>query len=130
MGRAACPERYAWREVRITVVLPDELGVRLRSEARRRGVSVAELTRGAIEHALPERPADGYLSFFDLGPQGGPTTDDARQVDEVVRRAISQRHLKRELPPPAGANKLSFVGLVDDPSVPDDLSELFDRRLR
>ena len=34
---------------RTTVKLPDELDARLRQEARRRGMTVSELTRAAIE---------------------------------------------------------------------------------
>ena len=77
--------------MRTTVVLPEDLGVRLRAEARRRGMSIAEFTREAIEHALPAPPADGHLSFFDIGPRDGPATDDARRVDEIVRQAVGQR---------------------------------------
>lgn len=77
--------------MRTTVVLPDELGVRLRVEARRRGISIAEFTRAAIERALPGPPPDGRLSFFDIGPDEGPATDDARHLDEIVERAVAQR---------------------------------------
>lgn len=77
--------------MRTTVVLPEDLGVRLRVEARRRGMSVAEFTREAIEQALPAPPADGHLSFFDIGPKEGPATDDARRVDEIVGRAMDRR---------------------------------------
>lgn len=63
----------------------------MRIEARRRGMSVAEFTRAAIERALPAPPPDGRLSFFDLGPNEGPVTDDARHLDEIVGQAVAQR---------------------------------------
>lgn len=47
----------------------------------------------------------------------------------VPMAVVAREILERELAPPSGANRLSFVGLVDDPSVPDDLSEHFDRHL-
>jgi predicted transcriptional regulator len=37
---------------RTTVKLPDELDARLRHEARRRGVTIAEVTRAALEEHL------------------------------------------------------------------------------
>ena len=83
--------RHDWCRVRTTVVLPEELGERLRAEARRRGMSVAEFTREAIEQALPAPPADGALSIFDIGPEDSSVTDDGCRVDEIVAAAMDRR---------------------------------------
>jgi len=71
-------------------MLPDEVDARLRREARRRGVSIAELTREAIEAQLPSVPPKGApLSFFAIG-EGGPP-DAARRAKEFVGDAIERR---------------------------------------
>jgi Ribbon-helix-helix protein, copG family len=70
-------------------MLPDELDARLRQEARRRGVSIADVARDAIDRQLPPPRADGRLGFFAVG-EGSPA-DVSEHVDEHVRRAISER---------------------------------------
>lgn len=71
-------------------MLPDEVDGRLRLEARRRGVPIAEIVREAVERHLPS-PAPGRpLSFFGVG-EGGPA-DASERVDEYVRRAARRRH--------------------------------------
>jgi hypothetical protein len=75
---------------RITVSVPDDLALRLRHEARRRRVSVAEVVREAVEQHLPA--AEGQpLSFFAIG-EGGPP-DASERVDEFVDEAM-KRHRK------------------------------------
>lgn len=46
--RHRCSDMLAYM-VRTTVKLPEELDARLRHEAKRRGITIAELTREAIE---------------------------------------------------------------------------------
>lgn len=75
---------------RTTIMLPDDLDARLRHEARRRGVSIADVARHAIEDQLPEPPPDGTLSFFAIGAGGPP--DASRHVEELVAPAIGRRH--------------------------------------
>ena len=71
-------------------MLPDELDVRLRLEAKRRSLSIADIAREAIdEHVPPVRP-EGGLSFFAIG-EGGPA-DASERVDEIVGDAMARRH--------------------------------------
>ena len=67
-------------------MLPDDVVTRLKHESRRRGVSVAELVREAVERHLPAPKPGEPLSFFALG-EGGPP-DASERVDEHVSRAI------------------------------------------
>lgn len=71
-------------------MLPDALDARLRYEARRRGVSIADVARHAIEEQLPEPTQNGALSFFAIG-SGGPG-DAAEQAGDFVGKAIGRRH--------------------------------------
>ncbi|MGC8472580.1 MAG: ribbon-helix-helix protein, CopG family [Acidimicrobiales bacterium] len=85
---------------RTTVMLPDELDARLRLEARRQGVSIADVARQAIDRSLPPLPTGGPLGFFSVGDGGPP--DVSERVDDYVARAI-ERHretpeLRREQP--------------------------------
>ena len=81
--------RYACIMKRTTVMLPDDVLARLRHESRRRGVSVAEVVREAVEHHLPEPGRGRSLSFFAVG-EGGPA-DASERVDEYVAGALGKR---------------------------------------
>lgn len=70
-------------------MLPDELDTRIRLEARRRGVSIAEVARDAIDQHLPGPVATGPLGFFAIG-EGDPI-DASERVDELVGEAIARR---------------------------------------
>jgi hypothetical protein len=74
---------------RTTIMLPDELEARLRLEARRREVSIAEIVREAVESHLPAAEPGRPLSFFAVG-EGGPE-DASERVDEFVSRALRKR---------------------------------------
>ena len=74
---------------RTTIMLPDELDARIRLEARRRGVSIADVAREAIEQYLPGPKQTGRLGFFAVG-EGGPV-DASERVDELVGQAIARR---------------------------------------
>ncbi|MGQ0623631.1 MAG: CopG family transcriptional regulator [Sporichthyaceae bacterium] len=74
---------------RTTVMIPDDLDDRLRREARRRGVSIADVAREALERHLPERQG-GVPGFFAIG-DGGPA-DVSERVEEFVAAAISRAH--------------------------------------
>ncbi len=76
-------------------MLPEELDARLRLEARRRGVSIADIAREAIEEHVPDPAAGGPLGFFAIG-EGGPS-DASERVDEFVGQAVEQR--RRGFPP-------------------------------
>lgn len=81
---------YAICVKRTTIMLPDDLDARLRLEARRRGSSIADVAREAIDRQLPQPSADGRLSFFSIG-EGSPV-DASERVDEFVAKAVSRRH--------------------------------------
>lgn len=81
--------RYAYFVKRTTVMLPDDVDARLRVEARRRGVPIAEVVREAVERHLPVPEPGRLLSFFAIG-EGGPP-DASERVDEHVRRAVLRR---------------------------------------
>jgi len=74
---------------RTTVMFPDDVETRLRLEARRRGVPLAQIVREAVEHHLPAPEPGRPLSFFAVG-EGGPA-DASERVDEYVRRAVRHR---------------------------------------
>jgi hypothetical protein len=99
-GTLACPGcdapiamRHAVRMRRTTIMLPDELDDRLRPEARRRGTSIADVAREAIERQLPRAPMPGALSYFAVGD--GEPDDASEHVDEHVAQAIGRRRLPR-----------------------------------
>lgn len=77
---------------RTTIMLPDAIDVRLRLEARRRGTSVAEVAREAIEKQLPPQP-DGRLSFFAVG-EGSPR-DASERAEELVAKSVRRRRAGR-----------------------------------
>jgi predicted transcriptional regulator len=67
---------------RTTVKLPDELDARLRHEADRRGTTVSEITREAIEAHLGG--GRRRLIAAKGGRSGRQTT--ARRIEEILRR--------------------------------------------
>ena len=56
---------------RTTVYLPEELKARLEAEAKRRGVTEAEVIRLAVDKELQRRPRRG--GFLSGGPDDGVT---------------------------------------------------------
>lgn len=74
---------------RTTVMLPDDLDKRVRLEARRRGISIAEVAREAIDGFVPHL-AHELPGFFTVGAGGPP--DASERVDILVSEAISRRH--------------------------------------
>jgi Ribbon-helix-helix protein, copG family len=77
---------------RTTVMFPDDVAARVRVEARRRGVPLAEVVREAVEQYLPPVPSGQPLSFFAISE--GESGSASERVDEHVRRAI-RRELER-----------------------------------
>ncbi|MHB1508728.1 MAG: ribbon-helix-helix protein, CopG family [Acidimicrobiales bacterium] len=78
---------------RTTIMLPDDLDARIRLTARRRGVSIADVAREAIERHLPAPTQTGRLGFFDIGE--GKPADASQRVDELVGKAIARRRRPR-----------------------------------
>jgi len=74
---------------RTTVMFPNDVDARLRLEARRRGVPLAQIVREAVERELPAPESGRPLSFFGVG-EGGPA-DASERVDEYVGRAVGRR---------------------------------------
>ena len=71
---------------RTTVNLPDELDARLRHEAERRGVTVSDLTREAIEAHL------GGRCRRRLGVPGhSGRSDVSRQIEEILKSELGDR---------------------------------------
>lgn len=85
--------RYAVLMKRTTIMLPDDLDTRIRLAARRRGVSIADVAREAIERHLPAPAQTGRLGFFDIGE--GKPADASERVDELVGKAIARRRRPR-----------------------------------
>jgi predicted transcriptional regulator len=67
---------------RTTVKLPDELDARLRHEAERRGITVSELTREAIETHLVGGRRRRRLIAAGAGASG--RHDIAERIEEIL----------------------------------------------
>ena len=68
---------------RITVKLPDEIDTRLRHEASRRGTTIAEVTREAIEAHLG---GGGRRRLIAAKAGRSGRRDTARNIEEIIRR--------------------------------------------
>lgn len=66
---------------RTTVKLPDELDARLRHEASRRGITVSELTREAIDAHLGGRKRRRLLAS---GAGSSGETDVSERIKEIL----------------------------------------------
>jgi len=71
---------------RTTVKLPDELDARLRHEAARRGTTVSEVTREAIESHL----GGGRRRLIAAKAGRSGRTNTARRIEEILRREASR----------------------------------------
>lgn len=71
---------------RTTVKLPDQLDTRLRLEASRRGVTISELTREAIESHLGGGPR--RLLAAAAGRSG--RHDVSERIEEILREELAQ----------------------------------------
>lgn len=67
---------------RTTVKLPDDLDARLRHEAKRRGTTVSQLTREAIEAHLGGARARRRLLAAGAGASGH--ADVSERIDEIL----------------------------------------------
>jgi predicted transcriptional regulator len=72
---------------RTTVKLPDELDARLRHEAARRGTTVSEVTREAIQSHLGSGRRRGLIAAK-AGRSGRKST--ARRIEEILRREAAR----------------------------------------
>ena len=71
---------------RTTVKLPDDLDARLRHEARRRGVTVSQLTREAIEALLEASPDRRRLLAAGAGASG--RSDISERIEELLAHEV------------------------------------------
>ncbi|MDH4119108.1 MAG: ribbon-helix-helix domain-containing protein [Acidimicrobiia bacterium] len=69
---------------RTTVKLPDELDAKLRHEAERRGITVSELTREAIEDHLGGR----RLRAAGVGHSG--RDDISERIEEILAAEVTR----------------------------------------
>ena len=72
---------------RTTVKLPDELDARLRHEAGRRGITVSEITREAIETHLVG--PDGKRRLGAAGRSG--QSEVSHRIEEILRSELAGR---------------------------------------
>ena len=72
--------------VRTTIKIPEELDARLRHEAARRGMTISQVTREALERALggPRR-----LGFTGAGASG--QSDVSERIEEILRSEVGSR---------------------------------------
>ncbi|MBI4729445.1 MAG: ribbon-helix-helix protein, CopG family [Acidobacteria bacterium] len=68
---------------RTTVKLPDELDAKLRHEASRRGTTISEVTREAIESHLG---GGGRRRLIAAGSGRSGRRDTARRIEEILRQ--------------------------------------------
>jgi predicted transcriptional regulator len=68
--------------IRTTVKLPEELDAKLRHEAQRRGITISEITREAIEAHLGARPGRRRLRAAGAGASG--RSDVSERIEEIL----------------------------------------------
>jgi predicted transcriptional regulator len=67
---------------RTTIKLPEELDARLRFEAQRRGTTISEVTREAIEAHLGGRPVRRRFRAAGAGASGH--NDVSERIEEIL----------------------------------------------
>jgi predicted transcriptional regulator len=72
------------------VKLPDDLDARLRHEARRRGSTVSELTREAIENLLGAPRGKRRLLAAGAGASG--RADISERIEEILASEVHPSH--------------------------------------
>lgn len=68
--------------------LPDDLDARLRHEAERRGVTISDLTREAIEEHLG--PRRGNRKLLAAGAARSGSSDISVRIEEILRAEVSR----------------------------------------
>ena len=75
---------------RTTVKLPDDLDARLRHEAERRGITVSDLTREAIETLLSAPQGKRRLLAAGAGASG--RSDISERIEEILASEVGSSH--------------------------------------
>ena len=70
---------------RTTVKLPDEVDARLRHEARRKGLTISEITRAAVEAHLGLRSKRRLLA---AGAGSSGENDVSERIEEILREEM------------------------------------------
>jgi len=83
------PSTVCWHTVkRTTVKLPDELDAKLRHEAQRRGLTISEVTREAIEEHLGV--TGGRRNLLAAGAGRSGARDISSRIEEILRAEVSR----------------------------------------
>jgi predicted transcriptional regulator len=73
---------------RTTVKLPDDLDAKLRHEAERRGITISEVTREAIEEHLGV--GGGRRKLIAAGAGRSGAHDTSTRIEEILRAEVSR----------------------------------------
>ena len=73
---------------RTTVKIPDALDARLRHEAERRGVTISEVSREALEAYLVGSPGRRRLGAAKAGRSGA--TDVSERIEEILAAEVTR----------------------------------------
>jgi predicted transcriptional regulator len=73
---------------RTTVKIPDELDARLRHEAARRGVTISEISREALEAYLGARSSRRQLGAAGVGHSG--RSDVSERIEEILGAEVAR----------------------------------------
>jgi len=73
---------------RTTVKLPDELDARLRHESERRGRTVSELTRDAIDQYLGGSDHHGKRQLLAAGAGRSGYQDVSEHIEEILSKEV------------------------------------------
>jgi len=73
---------------RTTVKIPDALDARLRHEAERRGLTISELSREALEQYLVGPPGERRLGAAKAGRSG--RTDVSERIEEILAAEVTR----------------------------------------
>jgi predicted transcriptional regulator len=71
---------------RTTLKIPDALDARLRHEAQRRGVTISQVSREALEAYLGEPPGERHLGAAKAGRSG--RSDVSEHIEEILAAEV------------------------------------------
>lgn len=77
-------DMLAYTMKRTTVKIPDELDARLRHEAERRGLTISELTRAALESYLGSPTPGVRRHLLATGSGRSGHSDTSERVEEIL----------------------------------------------